>query len=176
MQPLRKISTRTVFGAKGDLLELIMKNKEDRHAVMRVVGRATDTKKGKGRRVDDDDIAATSETRADAKDAPWKGLVGEFIATNLQTGEQFYSGVAFFPEFALDMVAGKLGGDIDNVEFGVDIYARYDETSATAYVYEVDFLSDMAQDDRMLALAAKYETKKPVAQIANAGAEKESAE
>lgn len=175
MQPLRKISSRTVYGGRADIVKAVMADQEKRVPIMRVIGRATDIKKGKGRRVETDEVLSPDEM-ADTKDAPWKGLVGEFKATNLDTGEEFYSGVAFFPEFALDMIAGKLGGDVTEVEFGIDIFAKYQEDSATLYVYEADFLSAMGEDDYMKALTARFEQQKPLAQITNAGDEKESAE
>lgn len=97
----KKLSVATVFGkitpgtvAKGE------------HLLMRVMGYAIDTKEG-----------------TDQTGRPWKGLVGEFEATNLDTSEVATSSILFLPEIALNPILVALakarGGSVSlAVEIG----------------------------------------------------------
>jgi hypothetical protein len=159
MQLLRKISRDTVYGGKGELLELIMSEKDKQHPVMRVVGYANGIKAGSSKQK-----VQTTDGEAEVERA-WKALTGDFQATNSQTGQIFRSGVCFAPEFVVDMVHGQLSADddIESVTVAYDLVASYDETSATSYVYDVVWLQETAENDPLNALAAQVDEIKQLA-------------
>lgn len=134
-----KISVRHVFGSKGEILSVVMQDKEVSHKLMRVVGIASDIKTGEG------------------DNGPWTGLKGQFKATNLVTGEVFQSGQCFLPGVASDMVEGALKSGASAVEFGFDISVVFDENSATSYVYYAEPLFDTAENDPVALLSARLE-------------------
>lgn len=76
-------------------------------------------------------------------------LKGEFKAVNLETGEVFRAGVCYLPKMASELIAGVLKGEgvSGDVQFGFRVSARYDESSATQYVYDVESLMEVAEND-----------------------------
>lgn len=122
MQLLRKISTRTVFGGKGEVLELVMADKTKPHTLYRVGGEATAILVGHGQ---------------DETMRPWIALLGRFRAVNVKTGEIFTSMKCFLPEFLSQGIGAGLGSEPGEktVTFLFDITAQFDEASATSYVY-----------------------------------------
>lgn len=154
MQLLRKITVRTVYGDKGEVLETVMSDKKKSHALMRVVGVANGVKTGASKQKQSGKDASGQTVEIEVERS-WKALLGSFEATNLQTGEVFRSGVCFLPDFAIELVSGQLTEDVDSVRFGFDVTASYDETSATSYVYDVTALMAPAEDDPLTALASQ---------------------
>lgn len=142
MQLLRKISTATVFGGKGNVLDIVMKDRNTAHPLYRVVGIANGTREGKSK----------FDDRPDAQD--WRALLGQFEATNLITGEVYRSGVCFMPGYVVDTVAGQFGGDVENIKFAFDIAAKYAEKSATSYEYFASPLIEPAEGDPLSSLSA----------------------
>lgn len=132
-----KISTRTVFGPKGEILKLVMSDQDQSHDLFTVVGIATETFSGEG------------------DNGPYVGLKGQFMATNSVTGKQFRSGKCFLPSIAVDMVAGVVDSSSGPVEFGFKVMAHYDESAATSYVYDCEPLMDAGENDPLAAIAAK---------------------
>ena len=144
-QLLKKISLRTVFGSKSDIQELVLRDRQAEHLLMRIIGFANGTREAKSREVGDDGEKITSV-----------GLVGEFEATNLQTGEVFSSAVAWLPQMAVDAVAGQLGDeDAQRVGFAFDIGVKYAEQSATSYEFIVKPCVEMKESDAMAELRSK---------------------
>ena len=141
IQLLKKISLRSVFGDKGDVLEIVMKDKNKEHALMRIIGFANGTREAKSREPGDDGEKILST-----------GLVGEFEATNLQTGEVFSSSVAWLPQMAVDLVSGRLGDGNDRVGFAFDVGAVYSTKAATSYEYTVRPLIESKPSDAMAEL------------------------
>ena len=138
---LKKITLRTVFGGKGDVLETVMKDKQKEHMLMRVHGFANGIREAESREVGQDGEKIKS-----------KGLVGEFEATNLVTGEAFFSPVCWLPQMAVDLVAGQLGEEDARVGFAYDIGVVYSEASATSYEYTVRPLTKLQETDAMTTL------------------------
>lgn len=128
-QLLRKISTRTVFGAKSDVLELCFTDKTTQHLLYRVAGYCTSTRTGQT----DEDRLGDDKKRDTRRD--WTCLIGEFNAINAVTGEVFSSGQCFLPDYLTATVVGKLAGETEKVFFAFDIFAKFDKDSATSYVY-----------------------------------------
>lgn len=151
MQLLRKITARSVFGSKADILRLVMSDEAKEFTIYRIVGVCTGSRKGGG----DEDIERNEQKPGQAPRVnygPWEAMLGAFQATNAATGEVFRSGICFLPQFAADIVLGQLTGDVENVAFAYDITVKYDEASATSYVYGATSLMKVAEDDRLNAL------------------------
>lgn len=135
MKLIGKISVRDVFGAKGQILEMVMKDKGDSHKLMRVVGIASGLQTGEG------------------DNGPWTGLKGQFRATNLLTGEEFSSGKCFLPNVAQDMVVGAIMADgASAVEFAFDISVQFEESAATSYIYSAESLIQPKENDPLSML------------------------
>ena len=134
---LKKLTVKEI-GAKPDLRAMIAANdKGERYPVARVVG-----------------IARKTKPYIDPKDGKESILFfGSFKGTNLQTGAEFMSGKAFFPGAIPDMLYGALGGETTEVQFGFDIYAEFNETAATKYVYQVESLIPLAENDSLRLLS-----------------------
>lgn len=140
MKLITKLSVKAIIGGKGNILETVMKDKTVEHVVARIVGIASGLKTGEG------------------DNGPWTGLTGQFKGTNLMTGEVYQSGILFMPNVAQDMVIGALMGETKAVEFGFDITAQYDESSATSYVYGAIPLFESSEADPLKALEARIST------------------
>lgn len=145
MRLISKISVRDVFGGKGQILDLVMKDKDQSHALMRVVGIASGISTGEG------------------DNGPWTGLKGQFRATNLVTGEEFSSGKCFLPNIAQDMIVGALMAETSNaVEFAFDVSAIFDETAATSYVYSAESLIPPTENDPLAMLYKGLQAQLPL--------------
>lgn len=87
---------------------------------------------------------------------PFVKIKGQFMATNLQTGEQFRSGTVLLPKVAEELLTGALDSLADDaggrVEFGFDIGAHFDESVATKYVYDVVPLTQPKESDPLVML------------------------
>jgi hypothetical protein len=83
----------------------------------------------------------------------YERFFGQFRATNLETGEEFYSGQCILPGVAADLLSGMLTPEGGSVEFALRIGARYDKDSATKYIYTCKPLFKPA--DNLLALEAR---------------------
>lgn len=135
MELIKKISVRDVFGGKAEILKVVMSDQEKKHPIMRVVGIASGMRTG------------------ESDNGPWTGLKGQFSATNLVTGQEFRSGQCFMPDVANDLVVGALmAEDSSAVEFGFIIYASYDETAATSYIYSAEPLVKPKENDPLAML------------------------
>lgn len=123
MQLLKKISTRTVFGAKADVQKLVLDDQNSNHLLYRVYGEARGFVSGSSKFADKDEASG------------WQALAGEFEAVN-RNGEVFNAAICFLPAYVIGPIVEKLKDDSDAiVTFGFDIYAKYDEKAATSYVY-----------------------------------------
>lgn len=134
IQPLGKISVKNVCGElRGD-----RKPKKDggELMLMRIIGTARDTK-------------VVSTTFGDSI-----GLLGNFRATAIETGQEFQSGTLFLPDLATNLIAPMLESN-QEVSFAFDIGAVYKETSATEYEYVVHPLLDQGGIDPLADLVAK---------------------
>jgi hypothetical protein len=133
MKLIKKISIKTVVGnVKAIVKEM---DEGESRIIMRVIGKATGSKVG------------------ESTYGAWEALKGDFKATNMETGEQFRSGVAFLPDVALDLVIGALnGGDVSSVDFGFDIGVTEDSDSNTGYVYNATPLLEVKESDPIAML------------------------
>jgi hypothetical protein len=137
MKLITKLSIKQIIGGKSSILDKVISDKEKEHVVARILGVATGMKTGEG------------------DNGPWTGLTGQFKGINTDTGEEFQSGVLFMPNVAQDMVIGALMGESKAVEFGFEISVKYDESSATSYVYSARPLFESSDSDPIKLLEAR---------------------
>lgn len=82
-------------------------------------------------------------------------LIGQFTAVNLQTGEQFMAPTCILS----DQVAGPVAAALDEgnleVQFGVKISARKQESAATGYAFAIEPLLEVKPSNAMQALLEK---------------------
>jgi hypothetical protein len=91
---------------------------------------------------------ATRTVTGEGDNGPWTAFIGQFKAVNLLDGVEYTSGKMFLPGVASDLLEGELGSAENNsVEFGFDIIAVPDESSATGYVYQAESLIEPEKDD-----------------------------
>lgn len=113
--------------------------------LLRIVGAASDFQPG--------------ET---AQSGPYVKLLGQFKATNLETGEIYVSGACILPGAASDLIYGALRG-LENggaVQFALNIGVRRDESAPVGYVYAIEQILEpgavdpLADMERRLGLSA----------------------
>ena len=153
MQLLRKISRATMVGDNTAIMEMCLKEKDKVHPLFRVYGWANGSRKSSE--------VEKEDNKGREKFGPWECLIGAFEGVNLITGEISRSGQCFLPQFAVDAVAGQLGGDVERVKFAYEVGAKFDDTTPTKYTYVVQSLLEPAEDDPM---AAMREALPPVAE------------
>jgi len=156
---IKKLSTPKIMGKRPRLGE-----GETEKDLYQVVGIASGVKTG------------------DSDYGPWSALTGTFAAQNLESGEQFRSGVAFLPDVALDPIIGQLNMGVTAVEFGFTIGIKEDDTPV-GYVYiatpivepdENDPLEELAQNfTEVKLIESPEEVKKRMAAEKNAKLSKE---
>lgn len=84
-------------------------------------------------------------------------FIGQFKATNLQTGEIFHSGACYLPGAAPDAIYGALGTQGDReVAFGFRVLAHFDESAIAKYVYDVESLMPLAENDPLALLEKTF--------------------
>jgi len=89
----------------------------------------------------------------ESDNGPWVAFVGQFKAVNLLDGTEHQSGKLFLPDVASDLLEGAVSAnEAGSVEFGFDILAVPDESSAVGYVYQANSLIKPAEDDTLLRL------------------------
>lgn len=85
----------------------------------------------------------------------WEALSGDFIAVNLETGEEFRSGKAFMPDIALNLVTGALAGSPDGVEFAFDFGVKPStKDPENKYEYTVKPVVKAKESDQIANLRA----------------------
>lgn len=134
-----KISVKTVCG-KIDRKTLT----EEPKAIMRVLG-----------------IAKAKFTGEGDKGA-YVGFKGQFKATNLETGKQYFSGKMYLPGSASDLLEGQFTGDPKQdapVNFGFTITVQEDESSSVGYIYGCESLMEPDEADPIKLLEEKLENK-----------------
>ena len=138
---LKKISTKTVFGDKEEILDLVMKSKDLSHPIMRVVGIARALERGKSK--------FHNRGEEDNQNNEWIAFIGKFQAVNSVTGEVYNSPKCFLPAFAADIVAGQFSAenDVQAVEFAFDIGAHFNADAITSYEFDITPLIEQKTDD-----------------------------
>lgn len=129
----RKLSVRELGWDKAAILKAVLDNQNAQHFLGRFVGVTTSLKPY---RIKDGDRAGEMAY----------GLMGQFkgIAPD---GSEVGGSVLYLPGYVNDMVIAALQSseDVASVRLGFDIYAQYDASSATSYVFTArDLLNTQA--------------------------------
>lgn len=116
-----KLSAKSFGWDKESIQEAVFANKDTDVPLFRVYGVATGLRKYKS------DMEESGEGY---------GLSGQFQGQGIDGAEKT-GAVLYLPKSVHGMVEAALtvGDDVTGVRIGFDIYARYDKTSATSYVY-----------------------------------------
>jgi hypothetical protein len=116
----RKLSVGEMGWNKPTLQKLVIGDQENSHFLARFIGVATGVKPYKDKE--------TQETKF--------GIQGQFQGIDAD-GVTKDGTVLYLPGYLNDMVVNALSisDDVISVRIGFDIYAKYDETSATSYVF-----------------------------------------
>lgn len=131
----RKLSVNEFGFDKPTLQKLVLGDQEAQHFLARFVGVVTGLKPYK--------------TKGDENRPPETafGLMGSFEGTSVN-GEVKEGAVLYLPSYVNDMVVAMLQADesIASIRIAFDVYASYEEKSATSYTFTVnDLLNDGSQ-------------------------------
>jgi hypothetical protein len=141
---MEKISVITKLSVKNVYGKVPKMNAGDADvSIMRVIGRCN------GSEVKETAIGDSTRFIGD--------FLGECLSGN-GAGKKYRAGSAYFPKVVGNMIEGALANNEGAVEFGFDIVARADETSATGYVYVCESLLQDSATDPLLILAKRVET------------------
>jgi len=107
-------------------------------------------------------IGIASKTKSGQSDfGPWTSLLGQFEATNIDTGELFIAPACFLPEPLNSMIAASLEETDDegkqvnrSVQFAVEVGYKPNET-AIGYEYTTKEIVESDQADPLAALRAE---------------------
>lgn len=124
----RRLSVKEMGFDKASVLKLVLGNQDEPHFLARFVGVVTGIKPYKIKEGDKTgDIAY--------------GLLGQFEGTN-NAGESKEGSTLYLPGYVNDMVVSifQTSEDVSSVRIAFDVYARFDDTSATSYVFTVNDL------------------------------------
>jgi len=102
---------------------------------------------------------ASTVIGGDSDYGPWIAFKGNFKAENLLTGEVVASGKLFLPEVGSDLLEGAVNGCDGQVEFAFDIGVKYDDDSATGYIYTATPLLEAAEDEAMNRIEQNFAAK-----------------
>lgn len=146
---VKQISTRSVFGTKADLQKLVLGDQENPHFLYRVLGEMEGYVTGKGR------FKRIDKETGEATDTSWTKFAGEFVAI-LADGTQFISSLAFLPDYISGPFRQRLENDPDAfLTFAFDIYAKFNEQSATSYEFIALPVRDASKPSQLDTLVKK---------------------
>jgi hypothetical protein len=135
IQTPRKITLKGI-GAQADI-EKLMSADGRRMKLAHVYGVATRAKPGQ------------TDT------GPYVKFLGQFRAVNLATKEVFESSAIILPRFIEEGLFAALPDGGGNVEFAVEISAKFDKDAATKYVYESKSLLPTQENAQLAQLETR---------------------
>ena len=114
----RKLTAKDVGWDSTRILEAVLSDKENDVFLYRAIGMATATK------------------RYESDISEGFGLVGTFEVTN-EKGEVSSGSVLYLPGYVQDMIVAGLhsAGEGAAVRIGLDVFARFESSAATKYIY-----------------------------------------
>lgn len=127
----RKLSAKVITGMGADAIAKV--GRGGKTALFHIIGSAGDTK--------------TVETTY----GPSAALLGQFEGVNAETGESFYSGVAYLPPHITNMILGMMKKSEGAIEFALTIGVQPSD-SRMGYEYYAETHVDPRKDDRMETL------------------------
>lgn len=143
MSQVKKLSVATVYG-KIDLKKLItLDEKGEKLPIMQVIGQAVGVKSG---------VSSYGD---------WKCLMGQFQATNSETGEVFEASQLYLPEVALTpLIVALSSPETRGVEFAIKITANYAKNAkpgGVPYEYSWEPLLPPDANDPISRIKARLE-------------------
>ena len=99
---------------------------------------------------------------------------GDFLATNLDSGELFRSSVAFLPSIVEGLVANSFDEENSPLEFAFDIFVSPSDNGEKKYQYTAKPLIEAAKSDPMMQFMSKVNETAPL--VLNAPSEKTAIE
>lgn len=123
------IDTKSVFGGKADIQELVLANKDEPQFLYRIVGAITGFVDGesKFKRVDIDTGEVTQRK--------WTKFAGDFVAIS-RKNNQYEAVICFLPDYIGGPIKAGIAAEPGNeIQIGFDVYAVYSEKSATSYEF-----------------------------------------
>lgn len=136
IETMRKLTIRSIMGEKVDIEELL-KTPEKRMDLCALYGIARKFKP------DQSDLGS------------YVRFYGRFRGVNLKSGETMEAGQIIVPGIIQDQLFGAMGGEggeVTEVQFAVKVGVKYDKDAATKYVYTVQSLQPMAENDPLTLL------------------------
>lgn len=151
---LRKLTIATAIGGKSQILEIAQQGRPSKDApegafvpLLRVVGRVFKAKPGS---------VSRQMPNGETIDSEFVKLIGEFSATNLETGETFPNvAECILPNFVADSIASAMKSGADSVDFAVELTVRFKEKAATMYEFGCNSLIPVAKASSVSDIEAR---------------------
>ncbi len=120
----KKLSVAELGYSKAVILALVIANQTQPHFLARFMGTARGIRPYKDKETGDQKF----------------GLIGEFRGIGAD-GETLDGSVLYLPSYVNDMVVAAFGDeDVSSIRIAMDVYAEYNEKSATSYSFTVSDL------------------------------------
>ena len=131
VKAVRKITIKSVYGPID--LEKLMKAPERKLRLLNVLGIVRKAQPG------------------ETDKGPFVKFIGDFKATNLETGEIYRSGACILPNFIADMIIGAMDSG-RSVQFAFEIQCRYSDDAISKYMYDLISLLPPSESDELAML------------------------
>jgi len=139
---VNKLTLKTIGCGKTAVQEATAKDKENAVLLATFIGICEKTKPGQ-------------VILPDGTVNEFVKLNGQFQAVNALTGEVYQSNVCLMPPMVADQIAKANSDSGGDVEFAVQLLARYSEKAATNYMFSAKPLLEAKPSDKMAALLEK---------------------
>ena len=140
------INTKSVFGGKADIQELVLANKGEPQFIYRIIGEITGYVEG------DSKFKRIDRETGEVQDVRWTKFAGDFFAVNRKE-QEFEAVICFLPEY----IGGPLKEAIRaepgaSVQIGFDIYVTFNDQSATSYEFIAQPLRGQSAQSKIEAM------------------------
>ena len=150
---IKKVSIKAVFGKVAEIREICEKAKKGEGEkakylpvhMMRLTGTVTGIRQGEG------------------ANGPWTGFSGEFLAISGRDRTAWRGSQAFPPEVVTDLIkqAYQHVDDGSTLSIGFDVFATFDESAITGYVYSAQALLEPQESDPLVMLGESIKADLP---------------
>jgi hypothetical protein len=129
---LKKLTIRTFIGKKSEILAIAMTGRtksmdEDGKEVFSSTGKPVKMMRVLGQ------VSGFSTGESDF--GSYVKLSGDFFATNMITGEETTASQALLPSEIGEPIANAIKAGASAIDFAVEVYVEFDESSATMYKF-----------------------------------------
>lgn len=132
----RKLSIKELGWDKASILQTVLAAQNDKHFLGRFVGTVTGLKPYRKQDV------------KDGESPVGYGLQGDFEGISGKTGETVKGIVCYLPGYINDAITSIFAADaaVESVKIAYDVYAYYDDSAATSYVFSVHDLLNVGSE------------------------------